>query len=90
MAPTDRIVGYAELAEITGKSPRTLRRWFFDKRLRRVKRAGVVGCWESELIVALGWRGGPSGLVSDDPCDRPDDDNDASDDLLDDDDADAV
>lgn len=66
MPPADRIVGYDDIAAITGKSRRTIRRWFKLKRLRRVNFAGVVGVWESELIVALDWRGGLGGLVTDD------------------------
>lgn len=86
MPVADRIVGYAELAAITGKSPRTLRRWFQDGHLRRVKHGPLVGVWESELIAALGWRGSGS-LTIDDP-DADGDLDDALDDLSDDVDAD--
>jgi hypothetical protein len=67
MPTADRVVGYRELCEITGKTPRTVRRWFQEGRLRRVKFAGVVGAWESEVITALGWRGTGS-FVTDDAC----------------------
>ncbi|MBR0661670.1 hypothetical protein [Neoroseomonas oryzicola] len=53
----DRLVGIAEICELTGKRPRTVRGWFAKGRLRRAKLEGVVGVWESELLTALGWRG---------------------------------
>jgi hypothetical protein len=68
MPVADRIIGYREIAAITGKSRRTIRRWFKDGPLRDVKVPGVAGCWESDLIAALGWRGTGS-LVVDDPVD---------------------
>jgi hypothetical protein len=89
MAPADRILGAAEICAITGKRPRTVRRWFQEGRLRRVKFAGVVGCWESELVVALGWRGTGS-LIIDDPIEPDLDGDDALDALKDDVDADLV
>jgi hypothetical protein len=74
MPPADRVLSTAEICEITGKALRTVRRWFQEGRLRRVKFAGVVGAWESEVITALSWRGTGS-LVTDDACtaDRDDD-----------------
>jgi hypothetical protein len=87
MPAADRIIGYREICAITGKKPRTVRRWFKYGRLHRVKFAGVVGCWESELIAALGWRGTGS-LVIDDPADADHGLDHALDDLADEDDAD--
>lgn len=87
MPPADRILGYAEIAAITGKSHRTIRRWLKEGRLRRVKFAGVVGVWESDLIAALGWQGNGS-LVIDDPADPDIALDDALDALPDDGDAD--
>ena len=57
MAFPERLVGIAEICELTGKRPRTVRGWFAKGRLRRTKFEGVVGVWESELLAALGWRG---------------------------------
>lgn len=86
MAAADRIVGYQELCDLTGKSRRTIRRWFLEGRLRRVKFAGVAGVWESELVAALGWHG-TGGLVVDVPADADNDLDDALDDPADDGDA---
>lgn len=65
MPPADRILGYGDIAAITGKSRRTVRRWFQEGRLPRVKFGGLVGCWERDLIAALDWRGGGSLMVDD-------------------------
>ena len=86
MRPADRILGTAEICAITGKRPRTVRRWFQEGRLRRVKFAGVVGVWESDLIAALGWQGTGS-LVLDAPADPENALDDALDVLPDDADA---
>lgn len=87
MAAADRILGYEDIVAITGRSHRTIRRMFQKGLLRRVKLGGVVGCWESELIAALGWQGSGS-LVVDDPADPENGVDDALDDLPDEDDAD--
>ena len=65
MPPADRILGYADIAAITGKSHRTIRRMFQRGHLHRVKLGGVVGCWESELITACCWQGTGSLFVDD-------------------------
>lgn len=85
--PADRILGYQEIAAITGKSHRTIRRMFQRGHLRRVQLGGVVGCWESELVAKLGWQGTGS-LVTDDPIEPYLEGDDTLDDLADDVDAD--
>lgn len=87
MPPADRVLSYREIAAITGKSHRTIRRMFQKGDLRRVKLGGVAGCWERELIAALGWRGAGS-LFVDDPAGPENALDDGLDDLPDDADAD--
>jgi transposase-like protein len=45
----DRIISVAELAEIHGRSPGTIRRWLRRGRLPRARNALALGVWESEL-----------------------------------------
>ena len=55
MAQTD--LGFLDLAALareTGKSRRTIRRWFREGRLPRHQLGGLVGCFKHELLRALG------------------------------------
>jgi excisionase family DNA binding protein len=53
-ARPDRLLSPGEVADLTGRSPRTVRRWISDGLIRPARLGRAVWIPESELLRALG------------------------------------